>query len=190
LARQSVVFTHAYAQAPLTSVSHATILTGTYPQFHGVVDYPMVLAKDLPYAPEILRAHGYRTAAFLGSLALDPNGGAPGFDRAFDTYDANFHLEDLHKKGRYHSIVRRGDEVVEHALTWLNGRPKGPFFLWVHLFDAHDPYDPPEPYKSRYAAEPYDGGIAYEDAVVGNLLRQLKARGLYEGAAIAVMADH
>jgi arylsulfatase A-like enzyme/Flp pilus assembly protein TadD len=190
LARQSAVFTRAYAQAPLTSVSHATILTGTYPQFHGVVDYPMVLAKDLPYAPETLRAHGYHTAAFLGSLALDPNGGAPGFDRGFDTYDANFHLEDLHKKDRYHSIVRRGDEVVAHALTWLNQHPKGPFFLWVHLFDAHDPYDPPEPYKSRYAAAPYDGGIAYEDAVVGKLLRQLKARGLYDGAVMAVMADH
>ncbi len=190
LAQESAVFTRAYAQAPLTPVSHATILTGTYPQFHGVVDYPMVLAKDLPYAPEILRAHGYHTAAFLGSLALDPNGGAPGFDRAFDIYDANFHLENIQKEDRYHSVVRRGDEVVAHAVTWLNQYPNGPFFLWVHLFDAHDPYDPREPYKSRYAAEPYDGGIAYEDAMVGELLRQLKARGLYEGAAIAVVADH
>ncbi|MFY9905162.1 MAG: sulfatase-like hydrolase/transferase [Terriglobales bacterium] len=190
LARQSVVFERAYAQAPLTSVSHATILTGTYPQYHLVVDYPLVLAKDLPYAPEILRAHGYQTAAFLGSLALDPNGGAPGFDRAFDTYDANFHLEDLHTKDRYHSVQRRGDEVVAHALAWLDGHSKTPFFLWVHLFDAHDPYDPPEPYKTRYAKELYDGGIAYEDAAVGKLLRQLKARGLYDGAVMAVMADH
>lgn len=194
LARQSVVFERAYAQAPLTSVSHATILTGTYPQYHLVVDYPLVLAKDLPYAPEILRANGYQTAAFLGSLALDPNGGAPGFDRAFDTYDANFHVEDLHTKDRYHSVQRRGDEVVAHALAWLNdhstSRSKAPFFLWVHLFDAHDPYDSPEPYKTRYAKEPYDGGIAYEDAAVGKLLRQLKARGLYEGAVMAVMADH
>jgi arylsulfatase A-like enzyme/cytochrome c-type biogenesis protein CcmH/NrfG len=190
LARQSAVFTRAYAQAPLTSVSHATILTGTYPQFHGVVDFPMVLAKDLPYAPEILRGHGYHTAAFLGSLALDPKGGAPGFERGFDTYDANFHPEDMRKKGRYHSIERRGDEVLARALAWLNKHPKGPFFLWVHLYDAHDPYDPPEPYKTRYAPEPYDGGIAYEDAVVGKLMRQLKARGLYSGAVIAVMADH
>ena len=108
LAKELGLFTRAYAQAPLTPVSHATILTGTYPQFHGVVDYPMVLAKDLPYAPEILRAHGYHTAAFLGSLALDPNGGAPGFDRAFDIYDANFHLENIQKEDRYHSVVRRG----------------------------------------------------------------------------------
>jgi hypothetical protein len=79
LARQSAVFMHAYAQAPLTSVSHASILTGTYPQFHQVLDFPMPLAKDLPYAPDILHAQGYQTAAFLASMALDPTGGAPGF---------------------------------------------------------------------------------------------------------------
>ncbi len=190
LARQSAVFTRAYAQAPLTSVSHATILTGTYPQFHGVVDFPMVLAKDLPYAPEILHSHGYQTAAFLGSLALDPKGGAPGFERGFDTYDANFRPEDMRKKGRYQSIERRGGEVLTRALAWLDKHPQGPFFLWVHLYDAHDPYDPPEPYKTRFAAQPYDGGIAYEDAVVGKLMQQLKTRGLFAGAVIAVMADH
>jgi choline-sulfatase len=190
LAQESAVFTHAYSQAPLTSVSHATILTGTYPQFHGVIDFPMMLGKDLPYAPEILRTHGYHTAGFLGSLALDPAGGAPGFERGFDVYDANFHPEDLAKAGRYHSIERRGDEVVAHALAWLDQNSKGPFFLWVHLYDAHDPYDPPEPYKSRYASELYDGEIAYVDSVVGKLLRELKARGLYEGAMMAIMADH
>ena len=190
LARQSAVFTHAYSQAPLTPVSHATIFTGTYPQFHQVLDFPMPLIKDLPYAPDILHAHGYHTAAFIGSLALDPAGGAPGFDRGFDTYFADFHSKEFHEKDRYKTVERRGDEVVAHALAWLNEHPKGPFFLWVHLYDPHDPYDPPEPYKSRYAKEPYDGEIAYMDSVVGKLLRQLKVRGLYDGAAIAVMADH
>jgi tetratricopeptide (TPR) repeat protein len=80
--------------------------------------------------------------------------------------------------------------VVAHALAWLTEHPKGPFFIWVHLYDPHDPYDPPEPYKSRYGKEPYDGEIAYVDSVVGKLLHELKARGVYEGAAIAVMADH
>ncbi len=190
LAQESAVFTRAYSQAPLTSVSHATILTGTYPQFHGVLDFPMVLGKDLPYAPDILRAHGYRTAAFLGSLALDPTGGAPGFERGFDVYDANFHPEDLAKAGRYHALERRGEEVVAHAVAWLDQKPKGPFFLWVHLYDAHDPYDPPEPFKTRYASEPYDGEIAYVDSVVGKLLRELKARGLYDAVVMAIMADH
>src|ERR1700693_733384 len=89
LARESVVFTHAYSQAPFTAPSHATILTGTYPQFHQVDDFQVPLAKDLPYVPAILRAHGYHTAAFVGSIVLDPTQGlAIGFDRGFDTYDA------------------------------------------------------------------------------------------------------
>jgi arylsulfatase A-like enzyme/Flp pilus assembly protein TadD len=189
LARQSVVFTHAYAQAPMTTASHASILTGTYPQFHQVRDFAYPLAKDLPYAPAILRAHGYNTAAFLGSLALDAYVSAPGFDRGFDTYDAPFHAEDVWHDRKPDSR-RQGSEVVMHALSWLNQHPKGPFFLWVHLFDAHDPYTPPEPYRTKYASEPYDGGIAYEDSLVGELLQELKVRGLYDGAAIAVMADH
>jgi arylsulfatase A-like enzyme/Flp pilus assembly protein TadD len=148
------------------------------------------LTKDLPYIPDILHAHGYRTAAFVGSIVLDPSPTyAPGFDRGFDTYDAGFHYEGL-GENRYRTIGRRGGVVVDHALAWLHKHPKGPFFMWVHLYDAHDPYDPPEPYKTRYAKDPYDGEIAYEDAAVGKLLGQLKLRGLYGGAVIAVMADH
>ncbi len=190
LARQSAVFTHAYSQVPITTASHATILTGTYPQFNQVNDFRVPLAKDLPYIPDILHARGYQTAAFLGSIVLDPSPTyAPGFDRGFDTYDANFHHEGL-GENRYRTVERRGGVVVEHALAWLAKHPKGPLFLWVHLYDAHDPYDPPEPYKTRYAKEPYDGEIAYADAAVGRLLRHLKMRGLYDSSVIAVMADH
>jgi choline-sulfatase len=190
LARESVVFTHAYSQVPLTTASHATILTGTYPQFHQVNDFAVPLAEDLPYAPYIFRGNGYYTAAFIGSLVLDPETrSAPGFERGFDTYDAGFHRR-RQDEDRYHSIERRGDEVVAHALPWLNAHKKGPFFIWVHLYDAHDPYDPPEPYKTKYAAEPYDGEIAYVDSAVGKLLDHLRTLGLYDGALIAVMADH
>jgi len=190
LARQSVVFTRAYSQVPLTTASHATILTGTYPQFHKVNDFGVPLAADLPYAPDILKALGYRTAAFIGSLILDPGArSAPGFDRGFDTYDAGFHRR-RPGESRYDAIERRAGEVVRRTLTWLNQHPRGPFFVWVHLYDAHDPYDPPEPYKSRYASAPYDGEIAYADSAVGKFLSQLRVRGLYDGAVIAVMADH
>jgi choline-sulfatase len=190
LARQSVVFTQAYSQVPLTTASHATILTGTYPQFHQVIDFGVPLAEDLPYAPDIFRGNGYHTAAFVGSLVLDPETrSAPGFERGFDTYDAGFHRRHM-GEDRYQAIERRGGEVVGHALAWLTAHQKGPFFIWVHLYDAHDPYDPPEPYKSRYAAAPYDGEIAYVDAAVGKLLSWLRLRGLYDGAMIAVMADH
>jgi arylsulfatase A-like enzyme/cytochrome c-type biogenesis protein CcmH/NrfG len=190
LARESVVFTHAYSQVPLTAPSHATILTGTYPEFHQVNDFQVPLTPDLPYAPAILRKHGYRTSAFVGAMVLDPHAGfARGFDRGFDTYDAGFHQ--AHPgEDRYHSTERRGGEVVAHALAWLTQHPRGPFFMWLHLYDAHDPYDPPEPYKSKYAAVPYDGEIAYADSELGKFLSDLRTRGLYHGALIAVMADH
>ncbi|MGA7576503.1 MAG: sulfatase-like hydrolase/transferase [Terriglobales bacterium] len=213
LARASVVFTRAYSQAPLTAPSHATILTGTYPQFHQVNDFGVPLAESLPFAPAILKAQGYRTAAFVGALALDPEVLVPGFGRGFDTYDAGF-AQSSPGADRYHSFERRGGEVVAHALAWLNKvglnqtasrqtglnqtrlnqaetkHPRGPFFMWVHLYDAHDPYDPPEPYKTKYASAPYDGEIAYADSALGKLLSGLRRRGLYNGAVIALMADH
>lgn len=190
LARQSVVFTHAYAQVPLTTASHATILTGTYPQFHQVTDFGVPLAQDLPYAPDILHHKGYHTAAFVGSLVLDPETrSAPGFERGFDTYDAGFHRRRA-GEDRYQAIERRAGEVIARTLTWLTAHHEEPFFVWVHLYDAHDPYDPPEPYKTRYASAPYDGEVAYVDAAVGTFLRWLRFRGLYDGSLIAVMADH
>jgi arylsulfatase A-like enzyme/Flp pilus assembly protein TadD len=190
LARQSVVFTHAYSQAPFTAPSHATILTGTYPQFHQVEDFPVPLSKDLPYAPALLKAHGYHTAAFLGSIVLDPSQGLGiGFDRGFDTYDAGFHLP-APGEDRYSSTERRGDIVVAHALAWLSDHARGPFFIWVHLYDAHNPYEPPEPFLSKYKSAPYDGGVAYADSALGKLLSQLRTRGLYENSLIAVMSDH
>ena len=137
-----------------------------------------------------MRAHGYHTAAFIASIVLEARPPyAPGFDRGFDTYDTEFHNEGP-GQDRYRTVQRRGQEVVAHALAWLSRHREGPFFIWVHLYDAHDPYDPPEPYKTRYASALYDGGIAYEDAAVGKLLRQLKLRGLYDGSVIAVTADH
>jgi arylsulfatase A-like enzyme len=190
LARQSAVFTRAYSQVPLTTASHATILTGTYPQFHQVNDFGVPLAPETPYAPDIFRARGYHTAAFVGSLGLDPAArSAPGFDRGFDTFDAGFHRR-RPGESRYQAIERRGGEVVGRALVWLSTHSRGPLFLWVHLYDAHDPYDPPEPYKRQFASSPYNGEIAYTDSVVGKLFRELRARGLYDSSLIAVMADH
>jgi choline-sulfatase len=190
LARQGVTFSRSYAHVPLTTASHATILTGTYPQFNHVSDMGDSLATGVPFLPEVLHHHGYQTAAFVGSSVLDPQAGsARGFDRGFDTYDANFHQR---KPGedRYQSVERRAGAVVDRALAWLNTHPRRPTFLWVHLYDPHDPYDPPEPYKSQYASNPYAGEIAYADAAVGKLLAALRRHGLYENAIIAAMADH
>ena len=189
LARQSAVFSRAYAHVPLTTPSHATILTGTYPQFNHVNYMGDPLGKTLPFLPDILHKNGYRTAAFVGALVLDPKKLAPGFDRGFDVYDAGFHRR-RPNEDHYHSLERRGEEVVSRALTWLSKKPAGPFFLWVHLYDPHDPYSPPEPYKTRYGADLYDGEIAYTDSAVSKLLAVLRTQGLFDSTVIAVMADH
>src|SRR5579863_7250974 len=190
LAQQAAVFSRAYSQVPLTTPSHATILTGTYPQFNHVSDLGSPLGKDLPYLPDILRQHGYRTAAFVGSQVLDPkSAAAAGFDRGFETYDAPFHIRGP-GEDRYHSVERRGMTVVESALAWLNQHPLGPFFLWLHFYDPHDPYDPPPPFKAQYSASPYDGEIAYMDSAIGHLLSTLRSHGLYDQTVIVVVADH
>jgi len=190
LARQSIVFSRAYAQVPLTTPSHATILTGTYPQFNHLNDLGTSLARDIPYLPDILRQRGYRTAAIVGSQVLDPRSAAvPGFERGFDTYDADFHSRQP-GEDRYHSVERRASVVMDHAMAWLKQRPGGPFFLWVHLYDPHDPYDPPPPFNTRYAANPYHGELAYSDFAIGKLLTTLRAQALFDGTLIAVVADH
>jgi len=190
MARQGVAFTRAYAHVPITTASHTTILTGTYPQFNRVNDFGVPLSSRLPYLPDLLHAQGYHTGAFVGSLILDPlDGTAPGFDRGFEVYDAGFHLR-RHGMDRYKTVERRAGDVVNHALAWLSQLPNGPFFLWVHLYDAHDPYDPPAPFKARFASQPYDGEIAYADSAVGKLLDQIRKHGLYDETLIAVMADH
>src|SRR3989442_4680797 len=145
-ARTATVFTRAYAQAPVTTVSHATLLTGTYPPTHHVGEFGAPLPGDVPYLPDLLRRQGYRTAAFVGSLVLDPkNGTAPGFDRGFDVYDAGFRIR-RPGEDRYQTVERRGDEVVKRAIEGVGSRradsaqrrlptPGAPIFLWVHLFD-------------------------------------------------------
>ncbi len=191
LAHDGFVFRRAYSHVPLTTASHATILTGTYPQYSHVNDFGVPLAAGLPYLPDILHHEGYKTAAFVGSLILDPIAGtAPGFDRGFDLYDAGFRIKTA-RDNRYDTIERRAGDVVGHALAWLKTRPANapPFFLWVHLYDPHDPYDPPEPYKSKFS-DPYDGEIAYADAMLGKLFAALKTAGLYQSSVIAMMADH
>lgn len=188
LARQSIVFEHAYAQSPSTVASHAALLTGTYPPYNNVSELGAGLGATLPYLPELLRAAGYRTAAFVGTLQLDPRQGfAPGFDRGFEKYDAGFRLPQT-GESRYGTVERRGGEVVAHALAWLQRPGKGPFFLWLELNDAHAPYQPPAGYARAGAA--YNGEIKYADAQAGKLISALRARKLYDGALIVVAGDH
>ncbi|MBI4483814.1 MAG: sulfatase-like hydrolase/transferase [Acidobacteria bacterium] len=190
LAAAGILFQQAIAQNPTTLPSHASILTGTYPGVHGVVDFGFPLGPGNVTLAEVFQSRGYRTAAFVGALILDAHGGSgAGFDQGFETYEDGF-TPSQDPKLRYETLERRADAVVRRAAKWMEGVGDQPFFAWIHLFDPHDPYEPPEPFRSRYRARPYDGEVAFTDAAIGQLLSVLKQRGLYEKSVITVIADH
>ena len=189
LARQSIVFERAYAQAPGTVVSHATILTGTYPQTNHASELGAPLGATLPYLPDLLRSHGYHTAAFVGSIELDPRDGlAPGLDRGFDIYDAGFRqTPDGSQQGAHASqndktssqTRRPADQVIARATKWLASGNPNPFFLWINLADAQAPY-----------VTSYDRAIASADAALGKLVSTLRDQKLLDDSIILVVADH
>jgi arylsulfatase A-like enzyme/Tfp pilus assembly protein PilF len=178
LAGESLVFEHAYAQAPGTVVSHATILSGAYPQTTGMSEIGGTLPASLTYLPDLLKAQGYRTAAFVGSIQLDPhNGLAQGFDRGFQTYDAGFRPA-IPGDTRPAVAERLAGQVVANAVAWITRNPQGPMFVWIHLNDPHRP------------SASYNAAVTAADAAVGKLVAALKQQKLYANTAILVAADH
>ena len=184
LAAQGVRFAEAEAVAPLTLPSHATILSGLLPPRHGLRNNGL---GCFPRAPPTLATNlagaGYRTGAFVSAFVLDHR---YGLDRGFQIYD-----DDVPRDSVAGLDARRsGNLTVDRALAWLDRQGSGPFFLWVHLYDAHAPYAPPEPFATRFAAAPYDGGVAEDDLQLGRLLTDLERRGLTATTVVAVAADH
>src|SRR5438270_6934536 len=188
LAKDGIRFPQAFTPSPITNTSHTTILTGLLPSSHGVTDFAIPLASSHPTLAEILHKQGYHTAAFIGAVILDSKTLAPGLDRGFDYYD-NF-PEQSQTKSRWGRVERRGMDVVRRAETWLTRHKAGPHFVWIHLYDPHDPYEPPAPYSQIYKDRLYDGEIAYADSALGNFLTYLKKQVSYEGSMIIVVGDH
>src|SRR5438270_1964505 len=188
LAKDGIRFAQAFTPSPITNTSHTTILTGLLPSSHGVTDFAVPLAAVHPTWAELLKKKGYHTAAFIGAVILDSKSLAPGLDRGFDFYD-NF-PEHAQTKSRWGRVERRGMDVVQHAESWLTSHPAGPHFVWVHLYDPHDPYEPPPPYSEIYKEHLYDGEIAYADSALGHFLAYLKKQNWYDEALILVVGDH
>jgi arylsulfatase A-like enzyme/tetratricopeptide (TPR) repeat protein len=192
LAEEGVLFTNASTTVPFTFPAHSSIFTGTYPPQHGVrenVGY--YLGEEHTTLAEMLAAAGWQTAGFVSAFVLDSRWGiARGFEHYFDDFDlAAFESANLG------SVQRPGSETIAAALAWLDERASAdsssaPFFLWLHLFDPHDPYTPPEPYRSAYPNSLYDGEVAYTDSLVGGFLDQLQRRKLLESSAVVLTADH
>jgi arylsulfatase A-like enzyme/thioredoxin-like negative regulator of GroEL len=188
LANDGIRFTHAFTPSPITNTSHTSILTGLLPSTHGVTDFAVPLAPTHPTLATLLKKSGYHTGAFIGAVILDSKTLAPGLDRGFDFYD-NFPAQ-TKTKSRWGRVERRGADVVQHAEAWMTAHPAGPHFVWVHLYDPHDPYEPPPPYSQTYEDRLYDGEIAYADSVLAGFVGYLKKTGRYDNAIIVVVGDH
>jgi arylsulfatase A-like enzyme/Flp pilus assembly protein TadD len=188
LAKQGVRFRQAFTPSPITNTSHTSILTGLLPGSHGVSDFGIPLAAKHPTLAGLLEKRGYQTAAFIGAVILDSKTLAPGLDRGFQFYD-NF-PEHFETKSHWGRIERRGMDVVQRTETWLTAHPVGSHFVWTHLYDPHDPYEPPPPYSAIYKDRLYDGEIAYADSALGHFLAYLKKQNRFDGALIIVVGDH
>ena len=186
LRRDAVLFRRAFSHCPLTLPSHVSLLTGLLPFEHGVQDnlgYTFDAAKHASL-PALLRAEGYATGAAVSAFVLRGKTGlGPLFDFYEDAIPAPIDSDAA-------SQVRRpGSDTARLALAWLDTVASRPFFLFVHLYEPHSPYEPPEPFRSRYAS-PYDGSIAAADAVVGDVLGGLRSRRLYERSLVVLLSDH
>jgi arylsulfatase A-like enzyme/Flp pilus assembly protein TadD len=187
LARDGVVFERALSQVPLTWPSHAVILTGTYPFQNGVQDFTgQPLDPQIRSVAQAFKQSGYSTAAVVSAFVLDRSWGLA---RGFDYYDDAFSAKTFAVKDAG-LVDRRAGESVQKAIAWLAKTPHRPFFLWLHLYDPHSPYDPPEPYRTEYRSHLYDGEIAYADHELGNLIAWLKQHHLYDSSLIVALSDH
>ena len=186
LRSDSILYQSAWSHCPLTLPSHGTMLTGMYPADNGLRDnigYSM--NKDVATIGEVLKKNGYQTGAAVSTFVLRSESG---ISRGFDFYDDDFEVNlDESNLGR---VQRDGHETEKIAEQWLTRHRENPFFFLLHLYEPHTPYEPPEPFRSRYAASPYDGEIAAADAIVGNFLDFLKKEGLYDKSLILLLSDH
>ncbi|MFZ0798625.1 MAG: sulfatase-like hydrolase/transferase [Terriglobales bacterium] len=187
LAADGVRFERAFAVVPVTLPSHTSMLTGTYPMLSGIHDFSGNKLSPLqPTLASVLKQAGYQTGAVIGSAVLDSRFG---LNQGFDFYYDHFEFSRL-DEANLDEMERPGNVVADVALDWLAKNSQKKFFLWMHLYDPHAPYHPPEPYAKEYAGQPYDGEIAFADEQVGRLLRFLKEKGIYQNTVIVLCGDH
>jgi len=184
LARESTLFANAYTPIPMTLPAHASMLTGTIPPYHGVrdnIDYKLS-RSDVTLA-EILSRKRFVTGAVISAFVLDSQFGLDqGFDYYNDRFEQPFQTLDISE--------RRGEEASRFALEWLDKHKDKRFFLFLHYYDPHTAYVPPEPFASEFEDSPYAGEIAYTDYCIGKVLAKLKDLGLYDSTLIIVVGDH
>jgi arylsulfatase A-like enzyme len=187
LAKDSVLFERAYSHYPVTLPSHSTLFTGLLPPQHGVrnnVGY--ALPERFTTLAERLQAAGYRTGAVVSSMVLRAD---TGIAQGFASYEAP---SAARLRNPSHAFPQtQGDASVEKALRWLSGvQPGERVFFFLHLFDPHAPYAPPEPFRGEYQDRPYDGEVAYTDSLIARFVAALEQKGLYDRALVVFLSDH
>ncbi len=187
LAGRGVRFATAIAHAPLTGPSHASLLTGLTPLRHGVRDNGRpTLAATVPTLAEAFRDAGWRTAAFVSGFPLDHRFG---FDRGFESYDDRLPRGSDPRRAAF--VERTAERTTGAVLRWLGtAAPSAPWFLWVHYFDPHAPYEPPPEQAARFAGRPYDGEVAFVDAQLGRLLQAVENGNRGRETLVLVTSDH
>jgi arylsulfatase A-like enzyme/tetratricopeptide (TPR) repeat protein len=187
IAAEGALAEEASAHVPLTRPSHASIFTGLLPPEHGIRDnVSPAVVPGVPLLAEVFRAAGFATGAFVSSVVLTRQSG---LDRGFDVYADRF--EGAAGDAQFlNTVQKKGEDTLREALAWLESQRGKRVFLWVHLYEPHDPYEPPEPYAARYAGRLYDGEVAWTDELVGRLDDRLSSLGLRDGAALVVTSDH
>jgi len=185
LVADGVLFENAYTHVPLTLPAHASLFTGLLPAEHGVRDN-LGYRLDSRHATLAarLRERGYATGGAISAWVLR---GATGMGAGFDFYEDS--IEAPAGVDVAGAVQRPGGETLDRLLPWLEQAQGRPFFLFFHVYEPHSPFDPPEPWKSRYA-DPYDGEVAASDAIVGRLLDELRRRGVYDRALVVFLSDH
>jgi choline-sulfatase len=191
LAHEGVRFEWAFSPVPVTLPAHASLMTGLYPFAHGVRNNGnFYLGETFATLATVLKGRGYRTAAFVSSFILDRR---YGLQRGFDTYDDRMDAEGARGPIVNLEAERRGDHTGAALDGWLTAyatQPAAPFFAWLHLYDPHQPYWPPQPFRDAFAGALYDGEIAFDDAIVGQLVERLGELGLLDRTLIAIVGDH
>ncbi|MBN1765576.1 MAG: sulfatase-like hydrolase/transferase [Sedimentisphaerales bacterium] len=184
IAGQSILFENVITPVPQTLPAHCSMLTGTIPPYHGIHDnLGYQLGSSNITLAEVMQEHGYHTGAIISAFVLDRQFG---LIQGFDTYNDRFENEILSAN----VSERRGDEASRMAIKWLDENKDKEFFLFLHYFDPHFRYEPPEPYGSMYADDLYAGEMAFTDFCIKQVMDKLKDLDIYDSSLIIITGDH
>ncbi len=186
LAREGVRFSNAFSPVPITLPAHTSLMTGKIPINHGIRNNSTFRLNDEETTlAEIFSKNAYKCAAFIGAFPLDS---IFGLDQGFSLYSDNYPV-----RADSDSLFfpeRRAAEVTAEAYQWMVENSENKTFVFIHLFDPHMPYSPPEPFDEEYSARSYDGEIAYCDKAIGDLMGALEKKGILDNTLIVLTADH